>query len=465
GYYTFTATLGDLPEGVTNLGGLVPTVEVMIHIPTPQVVVNNFESYVDDADYQANTTDNVVGTRVASGDFVKSKGTLFDLSGDKVLMSDMMNGTNGIKIKVTKAELPATVKYIGIWMKVSSTVGLTSVRSFIYSASAYGEVTTSLIVDFADLAKGTYVYLPVSALQADTIVISFVVYAEGTPDGDLYLDDIMYCEEMIPNAAPVASISTENLAILSGMTFKAGESLEATFPTLLSMFSVTDAEDGAITPTAQMVNLGGLNLANPARGTYTVSLTAVDSDGAVSNTVTVPIWIVTIIQDWNSYADDAAFKAAPSSESRLFGFRTYTTTASLSMLPESGSLVVDTVNANNYLQVVYGYNTSNWKGMNGMQVYVSKDELVAAGAQYVGIRLRMEGTVVAGTVLQFYDYTTDYTAYQQRTAYGNINYVANGTYVWIKVSDLRAGVTMVSFQVNVKNGSAGTMYFDNLVYR
>jgi hypothetical protein len=378
GYYTFTATLGALPEGVTNLGGIVPTVEVIIHIPTPQVVVNNFESYADNADYQANTTDNIVGTRVASGDFVKSKGTLFDLNGDKVLMSDMMNGTNGIKIKVTKAELPATVKYIGIWMKVSSTVGLTSVRSFIYSASAYNEVTSSLIVDFSDLAKGTYVYLPVSALKSDTIIISFVVYAEGTPDGDLYLDDIMYCEEMIPNAAPVASISNDNLAIISGMTFKAGESLEATFPTLLSMFSVTDAEDGIITPTAQMVNLGGLNLANPARGTYNITFTAVDSDGAVSNTLTVPIWIVTIIQDWNSYADDAAFKAAPSSESRLFGFRTYTTTTNPSMLPESGSLVVDTANANNYLQVVYGYNTTNWKGMNGMQVYVSKAELVAA---------------------------------------------------------------------------------------
>ncbi len=465
GYYTFTAVLGALPDGVTNTGNLSPTIEVMVHMNAPQVTVNDFEAYADNAAYQADTTDNIVGTRVGSGTFVKASGTLVDVEGNAMIMSDMVYGTNGIRIKVNPATLPATAKYIAVWLKVSSATGLTSIRSFCYYASTYAEVTTSIIADFADLARGTYVYIPVSALNPATYELSVVVYAEGTPDGDLYVDNILYCEETIPNATPVAAISDASLALLSGMTLKAGESIESLLGGLLAMITVNDAEDGAITPTAGMLSLGALNPAAPVMGSYTVTFTAVDSDGASSNVITLPLSIVTVIQDWNSYADDAAFKAAPSAESRLFGFRTYTTTTNPSMLPASGSLVVDNVNANNYLQVVYGYNTTNWKGMNGMQVYVSKDELVAAGATYVGIRLTMEGTVVSGSALQFYDYTTDYTQYQQRTAYGNIAYVQSGTYVWIKVSELRAGVTMLSFQVNVKNGSAGTMYFDNLVMK
>ena len=99
------------------------------------------------------------------------------------------------------------------------------------------------------------------------------------------------------------------------------------------------------------------------------------------------------------------------------------------------------------------------------QLNHSKAELVAAGATYVGIRLQMVGTVTAGTALQFYDYKGVYTDYQQRNAYGTIGYVATGTYVWVKVSELRDGTIMLSFQANVKSGSSGTMYFDNLVIR
>lgn len=462
GSYTFTAVLGTLPNGFSNTGSVTITLEVVVHMDASQMNVNDFESYVDNADYQANTTDTIVGTRVASGDFVKSKGSILDIEGNAVLMSDIQAGTNGIKIRVTKAGLPATAKYIAVWMKATSTTGLNNFQSFIYSASGYNEVTSSLIADFKDLGKGTIVYLPVSALKDDTIIVSFVVNAGATADGDLYIDNIQYVESVPANAAPVVSISAENLALISGLTLKAGENIESLAATLLGMISISDAEDGVIASSSATVFLNGLDLVAPVMGTYSIKVYCKDSDNAYSNVLSIPVWIVTVLQDYESFADDAAFKAAATSVSRYYGMRTTGGT----MGPTIGSLIADPFNATNHvLSCTYGYNTTSWNGMNGIAVYVSKAELVAAGATYIGLRLQMVGTIISGTALQFYDYKGVYTDYQQRTAYGTIGYVGTGTYVWLKVSELREGTIMLSFQANVKNGSTGTLYVDNIVIR
>lgn len=454
GSYTFTAVLGTLPAGYANTANKTVSVEVFVGSATPSVSFNDFESYADTAAFRA-AVDNINGVRLGAGTFVKDNGEILVIETNKVLSMGIAAGTNGIKINVTKAGLPASARYIAFWVKATDLTGIVKFQSFIYNAGgSFVEITNSLIGSFAKLGEGTMVYVPVSALQGDTTVLSLVLNCGSASAGKIYFDNIAVLDNAPANAAPVVSISEANLVALTGRIFTPGESLVAFIPTLLSMISINDAEDGVIAATAAMLNTYNFNVANPAVGSYNVSISCKDSNGKASNVVTIclNVGIGTVLENYNSYADTAAFLAS----SRLYGMRSGGNT----MGKTNGALIGD--ETNKYARVNFLYSSN---GMNGIQVNVSKDELVALGATYVGIYVLMNGTVKSGSQFQFYDYVGVASAFQQRTAYGSMTYASVGTYVWIKVSDLRAGVTMLSFQANVANGSTGTMCVDNLIWK
>jgi hypothetical protein len=202
-------------------------------------------------------------------------------------------------------------------------------------------------------------------------------------------DNILLLEEQIPNEAPVVSMSDANLAILSGMTLKAGESLESLVPTLLSMIDINDAEDGSIAATQAMLNVGTLSITAPEMGTYSIEVIATDSEGKASLPYTFTLSIVTVINDFEAYADDAAFKA----EFSFVGFRT----SGSSWLPANGQLV--TIGEENVLQSTYG------SGTNGIRINVTKAQLEALGAEYIGIRLTTSAEL-SGTI-SFQAFTYD----------------------------------------------------------
>jgi len=445
GSYTFTAVLGTLPDGFANTANITVSVEVVVGSDTPVVSFNDFESYADTAAFVA-ATDNINGIRLGSGTFVRSYGEILMIETNKVLSMGIAAGTNGIKINITKASLPATTKYIGFWVKATDLTGIVKFQSFIYSATGYTEITSQIVGGISKLAGGTYVYVPVSALQNDTIVLSMVLNCSSTTSGKIYFDNIVLMDNLPVNAAPVVSITPENIAILSGMTFKAGESLESTIAALLPLISINDAEDGVIPATVAMLNSYNLNILNPVMGTYHISITAKDSDGKASNVYTIAITVVTVIQDFESFADDAAFKAGFS----FTGFRI----GGGSWLPSSGSLV--TIGDENVLQSNYS------TGTNGIRINLTKAQLVALGAQYVGIYIKTS-TVLTGTVsFQAFGYSSTFA---QITINGNINYSDEGTYVYIPVSALTDAMTSISIMINVTTGNTGVMTYDNIVIK
>ncbi len=418
------------------------------------IIFNTFESYADDADYQATTDDNIEGTRIISGTFVKANATLTTDGDNNYIIQNVGSGTNGLKIRITAAEIPNGVDYIAIWIKATDTTDMSNFRSFIYSASAYAEITSQIIADFNELANGTYVYIPVSALQSDTIIVSLVVTAGASATGQLIFDNILLTqgfvvEEVAPvNEAPVVSLSQASLATISGLTLEAGSSIESQFNDILAMVEINDAEDGAITPTLAMVTLNGLDLTNPVMGTYTVEIATVDSLGQASNTYSLTLDIVTVVEDFDSYTDDADFKA---NCAYLYGFRT----SGSAWAASGGALAI--VGDTNVLQVAYG------GGTNGIRLYVDKATLEAAGASYVGLFFETSGELSGTISFQAFYYNS--SGYQQIATYGTISYTDEGTYVYISVAELPSDVLSVSIMINVSSENTGTLTIDNLVIK
>lgn len=428
-------------------------VEVEIGYP-PMVVFNDFEDYADNTAYQAITDDNIEGNRIGSGTFIKSNATLIT-DGDNNLLAQAVSpavGTNGIKIRIVKAEIPQNINYIALWIKSTDVTNMVKFQSFIYTAAGgYLEITSTLVSDFAELGNGTYVYIPVSSLQDDTVIVSLVVNCNAGATGYLHFDNITLTEEFIvpENQAPVVSVSDANLEGIAALTLVAGTSIETLEAMLLSVIEINDQEDGVITPTVGMINYNGLNLTNPVMGSYTLEITATDSESLASSVYQLKISVVTILENYESFTDDADFKA---NYTDLLGFRV----SGGSWSTASGALA--TVADNNVLQLTYG------AGTNGIKIAMTKAELTAAGAEYVGIHIWTSAEITGITsVFQAFYYNP--AGYTQVSTYGTISYTDAGTYVYIKVSDLPEDLTGISLMINLASGNSGTMYMDNLVIK
>ncbi len=432
---------------------LVKDMMDLLKIKENIIVYNNFQRYIDDADYQAQTQDNIEGTRIGGGAFVKSNATLVIDGDNKYIIQNVSanSGTNGLKIRITKADIPSHINYIAIYIKATDTTNMVKFQSFIYTeAGAFNEITSSIIGDFQELVNGTYVYIPVSALKDDTVIISLVVNCSSGATGQLIFDNILLTKEFLvfENEAPVVSISQEDLALISGMTLIAGENIEAFLPTLLSMIDIVDAEDGIISPTAQMVDLGGLDLTNPVMGDYLLTIQTGDSLGLDSNLLTINIQILTMLEDFEGFADDTDFKA---NWSRIEAFRVSGGSWGLT------AATLETVEDNKVLQFNYG------PGTNGIKFDITKTELLALGAEYIGIFIETSLELTGSSRFQAFYYTS--SGFTEITPYGQITYTDEGTYFFVKVSDLDENTIAISLMVNLASSNNGTMYLDNIVIK
>lgn len=447
GSYTFQAVLGTLPDGVGNPQNLTVTIEVVVSLE-PIVVFQNFDSYEDNTAFQA-ATDNIVGFRVGSGTFIRTNGTLIVDGSNKYIQTNVSSsvGTNGIRISVSKDSYPSNIQYIAIYVKASNTTNMVKFQSFVYNAAGtFNEITSTIISDFSKLGQGTVVYIPVSSLKTDTVQVSLVINANNGASGTLMWDNLLFTEGFLPNDAPVASVSTATLAYISGLTLKAGESLEATLQALLPFIHITDKEDGNIPATLAMIQLGSLNLQSPTMGTYPIVITPIDSAGKTGTAITIELSVVQVLNDFESYADDAAFKAGFS----FVGFRI----SGSSWLPTNGQLV--NVAGNNVLQVNYGNST------NGIRFNVTKAQLQALGATYIGIYMKTSVELTGNTIFQAFGYDASFL---QINTIGNIQYADEGTYVFIPVSALNDNMVSISLMINCASGNSGVLTLDNIVIK
>jgi hypothetical protein len=404
----------------------------------------------DFEDYDAADTP-VIGYRIAGGNFVQENGTVIG-EGNKVLKQNFAynssNATNGLKFNLSLSDIPLGVKYIAVWMKVDDASLVKAIKAFRYAAT-HTEITSSLIYDIALLENGVYVYLPVSALAADTTAVSILIDVKSDATGELSIDNLLLTKNFLPvvpfGSNPLVYISQEDRANLERSTLEAGVSLTAKLPALLGMIKAIDAEDGEIAVTADMIDLNGLDLENPEMGLYNLKVKVTDSDGNESNELIIPVTIVTMLNDFEDYEDDAEFKA----DTFLAGFRINGS----DFLPGNGSLIVGD---NNYLKQNFAAN------LNGIKFNISKAALVALGAEYVGIYVK---TSVSDVVNQIRIFGYDSTHHEIYNFTGKVSDLGNGTYIYIPISELAEGYTAVSVQIAVNSGGSGYIMYDNIVIR
>jgi hypothetical protein len=259
------------------------------------------------------------------------------------------------------------------------------------------------------------------------------------------------------NEAPVISMSDANKAVLAGTTLKAGESLETLIPTILSMIQINDPEDGVITATAGMINVGNLNITNPTMGTYDLVVNVSDSKGKAAVAYTLKLSVVTVIDDFEVYVLDQGYSATAKGDfTRLYAFRS--DGSSWTVSPAVVGTLIDN-SGNKMFSVAYKYVNGN---MNGIRINVTKAELEALGAQYIGIYLKTSAPLSSGSKFQFFKYSASAT---EVTAVGTSSFADEGTYVWIAVSQLDSSTTSVAFMMNVVSADSGTLYLDNIVIK
>lgn len=263
--------------------------------------------------------------------------------------------------------------------------------------------------------------------------------------------------QLPPNDAPVISMSDADKAAIAGMTLKAGESIEALLPSLLSMIQINDTEDGIIAVTEAMLNLGTLDLVNPLMGTYELVVNASDSQGLAANSLTIKLSIVSILNDFESYVVDTVFSnTAKGDFTSLYGIR-------VGGSAWNSTATVVAVEENNVLSQNYAYAGS---GTNGIRLLISKATLEAAGAEYIGIFMKTSNPLSSSAIFQTFQYATSISGgFAQVTSYGTVSYTDEGTYLWIKVADLATDVASVSFMINVPNSDSGTLTLDNIIIK
>lgn len=291
---------------------------------------------------------------------------------------------------------------------------------------------------------------------ADPILGSLTIYdllaVKNVADLDKYPVEIIDI-----NQAPVISMSDANKAILAGTTLKAGESLEALIPTILSMIQINDAEDGVIAATAGMLTTGTLNITNPEMGTYEIIVNVSDSKGKSAASYSFKLSVVSVINDFETYAVDTVFSNVNKGDfTQLYGIRvagsSWNSTATL----------VD-VSGNKMLSQEYKYVST---GTNGIRLLVSKSQLEALGAEYVGIFVKTSNPLSSSAMFQCFQYASSISGgFAQITPSGTVSFTDEGTYVYVKVADLVSDVASISLMINVPSTDSGTLYLDNIVIK
>jgi hypothetical protein len=252
------------------------------------------------------------------------------------------------------------------------------------------------------------------------------------------------------NEAPVITISDANLAAISGITLLEGQPLDTMIAALLAMIEITDAEDGTITATQEMLSIGDLDLVNPVMGTYPIQVNAVDSEGKPAVTYTFNLQILQMVESFNSYTDDADFKA---NWPRINAFRV--SGESWGLTAATLSVLVD----NNVLEFTYGPST------NGIKFNVTKTELEALGAEYIGIYVKTSVPLTGSSMFQAFYYYNSGNSFTQMTTYGTVSYTDEGTYFFVKVADMAADTVAISLMINAAADNTGTMIMDNIVIK
>ncbi|MDP3131160.1 MAG: hypothetical protein Q8N15_07510, partial [Bacillota bacterium] len=426
-------------------------------------VVDTFE-YADEAAFEAEWTHRYQVYPNASVNIPDDEHLTLDAEYNAMIFSLPATANNGwttAKVDQSLTSFGATDEYKYLTLYITNNTNVNSATIWLYWSGGQNSYTISLP------AAGTSGWSTLDVTTSGHTVsqitdfgLSFNNWTSNPVTGSVAVYSVLLVKDIAeldfvevavrPNAAPVVAISDANRALLAGMTLKAGESVETLLADLLAMISINDEEDGVITATAGMIDLGGLNPAAPVMGSYTLSIACQDSEGKDSNVLTLPISIVTVLNDFNAFADDAAFKATPAPVTALRA-------AGSSWAMSNGALVKD--GDNGYLSINYG------TGMNGLKVSIVKADLVAAGATYIGIYFKTSGALAAGTLIQNFGYTAGGT-FNELVNSNQIQYIDEGCYLWIPIASILDTHVVLSFQFNANAASGtGTLVIDNLVIK
>ena len=159
--------------------------------------------------------------------------------------------------------------------------------------------------------------------------------------------------------------------------------------------------------------------------------------------------IITVIEDFEGFTDNEDLLA---NWDMLNGFRTSGGGWSTS----SGTLVTN--GEENTIEIAIG------GGTNGIKLNVTYSELEALEAEYFGFYIQTSTELTGTKFFQaFYYNPAGYT--EISTIFGEIELTDEGTYVWIKVSDLPSDLSAVSIMINVSSENTGTLTIDNIAIK
>ncbi|MFH0993409.1 MAG: immunoglobulin-like domain-containing protein, partial [bacterium] len=458
----FEFSIGYLDDAANQLFVKDFAIEEVIPPHNLDVVLIDAFEYVDEAAFEVEWTHRYQVYPNASVNIPDDEHLTLDAEYNAMIFSlpeSPNNGWTTAKVDQSLASFGATDEYKFLSFYITNNTNKTAATVWLYwsggqnsyaiTLPAIGEsgwvtldVTTSghtvaQIIDFG-LSFNNWTSSPVT----ESVTVYKVLLVKDVAELE-YVDVVVR-----PNAVPVVAISDADLAALAGLTLEAGISIESLIPTLLGMISITDEEDGVITAIAGMITAAGLDLANPVMGSYMIQISTTDSKGGQSNILTIPLSIVTILNDFNGFADDVAFKANPTPVTALRA-------AGSSWGMANGALIKD--GDNGYISISYG------TGMNGLKVAINKADLIAAGATYIGVYFKTSSPLAAGTLIQNYGYTAG-GANNELVRSSAISYIDEGTYLWIPVAAILDTHVVLSFQINVTSGT-GTLTIDHLVIK
>ncbi len=415
------------------------------------VLVDDF-TYADEAAFEAAWTQRTNGGVVEPSE-------LLDLDPDKDAMVFEMpaaanEGWHTARRFESLTNLGCTeeTKYLAFYMK--NDLNKTSAHVWFY----WTDNQNSVAVEFPEIGETGWVFVDIASCgKAYDEIIDFAFgfnnWSSSPFAGSITVYEIVFVSDpdmlgfIEADNKPVVSMSAVNQEALSGLTLKAGDDISTLEAMLLGVLEINDVEDGAITPTVAMIDYDGLVLTDPAMGSYNITVQAMDSVGQLSNALVVPVSIVTVIEDFESYVDDADFKA----NSDLNAFRT----SSGSWSPSSGQLVPGD---NNVLEVTYG------QGTNGIKYNVSIDALKALGAEYVGIYMKTTSELAGTPKFQAFSYTSSGYA-EIYNLQGMISATDLGTYVYVPIGALDSTIVSISILINIGTGNTGTLTLDNIVIK
>ncbi|MFA6792193.1 MAG: hypothetical protein WCR28_07200, partial [Candidatus Izemoplasmatales bacterium] len=458
GAYTGSVTIHEVAM-VDSIPKLLEMIEVVV---PPRSKVLDYFDYEDEAAFEAAWTQRTSGADVNPGPLMN-----LDVENDAMIFNMPATANDGwhtARKYASLASFGATdeMKYLAFYM--TNNLNKRTAHMWLYWSGGMNSYALTLprvgetgwaVIDVTKTGKTvsqiTDFALGFNNWESNPYTGSVTVYAIAVVSDPAKLDlvSIVPSEPVVVNEAPVVAISNENLATLSGMLLEAGTDLTTLEATLLSVITITDAEDGAITPLATMIDYKGLVLSNPVRGTYQIEIATVDSEGLASNILTLPVSIVSVLNDLEGFADDAAFKAS----SLYYGIRT----SGDAEWDSTGGLV--SVGENNVVEVAYANKT------NGIRINVTKAELTGLGVTYIGVYMKTSNPLTTSPKFQAFYYDT--THHEITNLQGSIAFINSGTYVYVPIASMSDTATSISIVINCNDPTpdAGMLTIDNFVFK